>query len=160
MKPPLVVRVQTSMNRSIRLVAALLLGISAATAAVPSPSKLLPKDTLFVLAVPDWSKASDSMSGSSGGRLWSDPSMKAFRDNFEKKFSEKIVGSLEKELGIKVSDYTSLARGQMTLAVVQDGWKGGSDVEPGLLLVLDAKDKSDVLKSRLAEVRQIGRAHV
>ncbi len=142
------------MNCSTRLVAALFLLAGAAQAAIPSPAKLLPKDTLFVLSVPDWAKASDSMSGSSGGRLWSDPSMKAFRDNFEKKFSEKVVGTLEKDLGIKMSDYTGLARGQMTLAIVQDGWKGATDTEPGLLMVLDARDKSDVLKERLGEVRR------
>lgn len=142
------------MNRSIRLAACLVLAAATAKAALPTPAKLLPKDTLFVLTVPDWAKASESMSGSGGGRLWSDPAMKAFRDNFEKRFSEKVVGAMEKDLGIKVSDYTGLARGQMTLAVVQDGWKGDPDTEPGLILVLDAKDKADVLKTRLGEVRR------
>ncbi len=142
------------MNRSHCLSAILALVAASASAALPVPSRLLPKDTLAVFTVPDWSKASQSMSASGSGRLWADPAMKAFRDNFEKKFSEKVVGTLEKDLGIKVSDYAALAQGQMTLAVVQDGWKGDPDTEPGLVIVLDAKDKSDELKARLAEVRR------
>jgi hypothetical protein len=142
------------MNRSYCLPVFLALMAGAVSAALPVPARLLPKDTLAVFTIPDWGKASDGMSASGTGRLWADPAMKAFRDNFEKKFTEKVLGTIEKDLGIKASDYTSLARGQMTLAVVQDGWKGDPDTEPGLVMVLDTKDKAGDLKTRLEGVRR------
>jgi hypothetical protein len=141
------------MNRSLRLCSVLAALSLAVNAAVPPVAKLLPKDTLAVFTVPDWTQASADMSASPQGRLWADPAMKPFRDQFEKKFSEEVVGSLEKQLGIKVADYIGLMRGQVTLAIIQNDWKGESDT-PGFLLVLDAKDQSDQLKSRLEEVRK------
>lgn len=142
------------MNRSIQSLAALAALTFAIQAAVPPAPKLLPKDTLALMTVPDWAKASSDLGGSPAGKLWGDPAMKAFRDNFEKKFNEQAVGTLEKELGIKVADYADLVRGQLTLAVLQNGWKGEPGTTPGFLLVLDAKDKGDQLKLRLEEVRK------
>lgn len=126
----------------------------ATEAAVPPAPKLLPKDTLALLTVPDWAKASADLGGSPGGKLWSDPAMKAFRDNFDKKLQEKVVGKLEKDLGIKLSDYMELVRGQFSMAVIQNSWKGAEDTLPGFLIVIDTKDKSDQLKKQLEEVRK------
>lgn len=127
---------------------------TSALAAVPPAPQLLPRDTLALATVPDWTKASEQLKQSPGGRLWADAAMRTFRENFEKKFEEKVVGSIEKDLGIKASDYLALVRGQFTVAVTRDQWKGGDDEEPGLLLVIDTRDQSDQLKTRLAEVRK------
>lgn len=142
------------MNRSLGflpLAASLFLG---AHAAVPPAPKLLPKDTLLMVTVPDWTKASSEMSSGPAGQLWADPSMKAFRDKFEKGFKEEVLGQLEKELGIKAAEYAPLMRGQVSIAVIQNTWKPDSDALPGYLLVIDAKDKSDLLKQKLEEVRR------
>lgn len=125
-----------------------------ALAAVPPAPQLLPRDTLALATVPDWARASDQLRQSPGGRLWADPSLRAFRENFEKKFAEKVLGAVEKDLGIRMADYLGLVRGQLTLAVTTDQWKGGEDEEPGLLVVIDARDQAEQLKARLAEVRK------
>ena len=146
--------VLTAMNRSFLRLAAMAALSLAVQAAVPPVPKLLPKDTLAVLTVPDWAKASADLGASPGGKLWSDPAMKPFRDNFEKKFQTEVMGKLEKELGIKVEDYLNLVRGQLSLAVIQGSWKGADGTEPGFLVVIDAKEKSDQLKKQLEEVRK------
>jgi len=125
------------------------------SAAIPPAAKLLPKDTLAVLTVPDWSGSSTQTAGSSFGKLWSDSAMKPFRDHFEAQFNEKILGKMEKDLGIKTADYLPLLQGQLTFAVVADGWDGSDPKkEPHLVMILDAKDKAPELKKRLEEVRK------
>jgi hypothetical protein len=123
-------------------------------AAVPPAEKLLPADTLAFLTVPDWSKLQVSFSNSSLGQLWAEPSMKAFKEKFLEKFNNDTLKPIEKELGLNFSNYTSLARGQFTIAVTQNGWDGRSDQQPGILWIVDTKDKSAQLKTNLTELRK------
>ena len=128
---------------------------ASALAVVPPVAKLLPKDTLAVVTVPDWAGTAQQTGASPLGKLWADPSMRPFRENFETQFQERILGKLEKDLGIKAADYASLLQGQLTFAVIADGWDGSDKTrEPHLVLVLDAKDKAPELKKRLEEVRK------
>jgi hypothetical protein len=123
-------------------------------AAVPPAEKLLPADTLGFLTVPDWGRAQTNFSTSALGQLWNDPSMKAFKEKFLERFNNDTVKPLEKELGLKFSDYTSLAQGQLTIAVTQNGWDGRSDKQPGIIWLIDTRDKSSQLKTNLAELRK------
>src|ERR1044071_9734752 len=123
-------------------------------AAVPPAERLLPADTLAFLTVPDWSKTQTNFSKSALGQLWADPSMKAFKEKFLEKFNSDTLKPLEKELGLKFSNFTSVAQGQFTVAVTQNGWDGRSDQPPGLLWIVDAKNKSAELKTNLAELRK------
>jgi hypothetical protein len=61
---------------------------------------------------------------------------------------------LERELGIKFDSYTELLQGQLTFAVTQNGWQGEDDQSPGLLLLVDSKEKSSQLKKNLADLRK------
>jgi hypothetical protein len=82
--------------------------------------------------------------------MWNDPAMKPFRDKFMAKLTEKYIAPIEKDLGIKAADFMDLPQGQFTLAVTVNGSNGQDDVPPGILLLLDAKGKSDSLKTNLA----------
>src|SRR5436309_1555664 len=104
-----------------------LVALKGFAAAVLPAEKLLPDDTLVFLCAPDCLKLRSSFGSSSQGQLWADPAMKPFKDNFLKKFSADMVGPLEKELGLKFSDYQELAQGQFALAMTQNGWDGKSD---------------------------------
>ncbi len=135
------------------------LGILLATrlafgAPVPPADKLLTSDTLAVFTIPDYTKASGGWQQSSSSRLWNDPSMKAFRDKFTAKLQSDLVAPLEREFGVKFSDYANLAQGQLTIAITQNGWDGKSDQTPGFLFLLDTKDKSDVLKTNLINLKK------
>jgi len=127
-----------------------------ASAAVPPPEKLLPPDTLFVISAPDWSKLQEVYKKSPQSQFWDDPAMRPFREKFQKKWDEEFVKPLERDLGVKLDDYSTLLQGQITLAVTQEGWQGKEkdDGDPALLLLLDTRDKSDVLKKHLAELRK------
>ena len=117
-------------------------------AAIPPAENLLPSDTLFVVTVPDCAAMRSAMHDSPQWMLWGDPAMKPFHDKFMARLNEAFVGPLEKDLGMKVADFADLPQGQFTFAVTQNGWSGTGDPTPGMVLLLDAKDKSDTLKTR------------
>jgi hypothetical protein len=82
--------------------------------------------------------------------FWNDPAMKPFHDKFMAKFNEKFTSQIEKDLGLKVDDFLALPQGQFTLGTTVNGSNGHDDLPPGVVLLLDAKDKSDLLKTNLA----------
>lgn len=125
-----------------------------AFAATPAPEQLLPADTLAVITIPDFQKASTNFLAGPYGQLWNDPEMKPFREKFVARFKEEMIAPLEKELGVKVEDYTVLAQGQITVAVIQNGWDGKGEQTPAWLLLVDSRDKSEDLKKQLAAVKQ------
>lgn len=145
-------------NRHPRLLAlaACVLGALTGIGAVPPAEKLLPPETLAVISAPDWSKLREVYKHSPQSQFWDDPAMKPFREKFQAKWTEDFVKPLERDLGVKLDDYGSLLQGQLTLAVTQEGWQGKEkdDGEPGLLLLLDARDKAEVLRKNLAELRK------
>src|SRR5712672_3592446 len=94
-------------------------GAYAAAAAVPSPEKLLSDDTLLVVTAPDFSKLRETFKSSPQSQLWNDPAMKAFREHFMEKWNEEFVKPLERELDVRLDDYTSLPQGQVTFALTQ-----------------------------------------
>ncbi|HEY3931465.1 MAG TPA: hypothetical protein VGM58_03755 [Verrucomicrobiae bacterium] len=123
-------------------------------AAIPPAENLLPSDTLLVITAPDCAALRSAIHQSPQWLLWNDPAMKPFHDNFIAKWNEKFVAPLERDLGVKLSDFTDLPQGQFTFAVTQDGWNGNNDKMPGILLLLDTKDKSDLLKTNLVTLRK------
>ncbi|MDB6122686.1 MAG: hypothetical protein JWQ71_1679 [Pedosphaera sp.] len=126
-----------------------------ATAAILPAEKVLPDDTLFMFTIPDFMKAKDIYSNSPQGQLWSDPSLKAFKDKFLGKLKSEYLTPMERDLGIHFEDYTGLLKGQFTFAVTQNGWDGKDKTqEPALLLLIDTKDKSSQLKTNLADLKK------
>jgi hypothetical protein len=127
-----------------------------AFAVIPPAEKILPPDTLFVMTAPDWARLREASDKSPQSRFWNDPAMKPFRDKFMAKWTEEFVQPLERDLGVKFDDYSTLLQGQVTLAVTQEGWEGKEkdDGKPAVLLLLDAKDKSSLLKTNLLTLRK------
>jgi hypothetical protein len=121
-------------------------------AAVPGPEQLLPDDTLLMVTAPDIGKLKEAWLHSSQGRFWQDESMKPFREKFFSKWDEELVQPLERELEAHFDDYGSLPRGQVTFALTLNAASGQSPL--GTLLLLDTKDKSALLKTKLSELRQ------
>lgn len=138
------------------LFALVLASVASALAAVPPPEKLLPADTLFTLCVPDAAKLRGVFEKSAWNKFWNDPVMRPFREKFMAKWNAELITPLERDLGVKLADYTSLPQGQVTLALTQNGWTGqpGNNAEPGLLLLLDAGTNAAQLKTNLAALRR------
>jgi hypothetical protein len=122
-----------------------------AHAVIPSVERLLPDDTLIMVTAPDFTKLRDAYYAAPQSQLWSDPSMKAFRDHFTTKLNDEIVKPLERELGVRLENYASLPQGQLTVAMVKNSAKPTS---PGFLLLLDTKSQSGQLKTNLAELKR------
>ena len=136
--------------KSLCLAAALVLaGFTSARAAVAPAENLLPADTLAFITVPDCNAFRASSKTSPPLMFWNDAAMKPFRDKFMAKLNETLFAPLEKDLGVKEADFAALPQGQFTIGVTVNGSTGHDDIPPGLVLLLDAKDKSDTLKATL-----------
>lgn len=126
---------------------------SALNAAIPPAAKLLPPDTLAVLAVPDFAQYRTAVAMGSG-QLWSDPALRPFLEKLQAKFREEVLDKLEREAGIKLAEFAELLQGQLTLAITRNGWQGSTNPLPALVIVLDTRDKEEQLKARLGELRK------
>ncbi|HTI70224.1 MAG TPA: hypothetical protein VMF06_09665 [Candidatus Limnocylindria bacterium] len=125
-------------------------------AAVPPVEQCLPADTLFVASIPDASQGAVVWQQSNWGRLWVDPAMLAFRTNFEAKLVAAYDEHVGKETGIALADLRTLANGQLTLAMIADGWSGktGDERAPAFVLILDSGTQGEALKAKLAEAKK------
>ena len=131
-----------------------LLAVFSISAAIPPAESLLPADTLLMFTVPDCSVVRAAAQKSPQWLLWNDPAMKPFRLDFTAKWNARFLAPLEQDMGIKVGDYLPLLQGQLTVAVTQNGWNSSGSATPALLLLLDARDKSDLLATNLAALKQ------
>jgi hypothetical protein len=149
-----------ALNRFVNQLAALSLLVLmaapcvAATNSAPAAEQLLPDDTLLMFTIPDCGKAREVWGKLPMAQLWSDPVMKPARDKFTARMQEELLTPLERDLGIKVNDYLSLARGQLTMALTLNGWDGGENGRPGALLIVDTRDKQPQLDKFLADFRK------
>jgi hypothetical protein len=142
------------MKRCLVLFSALLAaGLTTASAAVPPPEQLLPGDTLLVATIPDADKARAAWNTTPGAMLWAAPEMKAFRDKFMGRLNSDVIAPIEKELGVKFADYTSLARGQVTFALFYTG-EAAPGKDPDGVILIDTKDKSADAARLLADLKK------
>lgn len=127
---------------------------AALRAAIPPAENLLPSDTLFLLTIPDCAALRTAAHQSPQWLFWSDPAMKPFHDKFTAKFDQTLIAPLEQSLGLKFADFADLPQGQLTFAVTRNGWTGGGDPLPGVLILLDTREKSGLLKTNLDALRK------
>jgi hypothetical protein len=139
-----------------RLLLLLILGgfCPGAFPAVLPPEKLLPKDTVLLVTVPDSLTAWGILTNSPYGRLWQDAAVKAFKDKFIDKFGSDVITPLERSLGIQLSAYTGLAQGQATFALLPIAQPDKPEDHFARLFLLDTKDRAAQLRTNLADIRQ------
>jgi hypothetical protein len=70
-----------------------------------------------MFTTPDIDKTIQLSKQSPQGKFWSDPSIQAAKEKFISKWKAEVVEPLEKELGLKFSDYSGIASGQVTIAI-------------------------------------------
>ena len=147
---------QVLMKRFLNIAVVAGLAWVAVSAAIPLPQDLLPNDTIGFATVPDVAKIRTASGRIPIAQLWNDESMRPFREKFIEKFKTTVIADLEKDLGVKLSDYTSLPQGQLTAAVVANGFyePGGDPTNLAWVVILDAKDKADDLQKRLSELKK------
>jgi hypothetical protein len=139
-----------------------LTGTTLLRAAIAPAESLLPADTLAFFTVPDTAVLRATAKTSPQMLFWNDPAMKPFHDKFMVTFNERLLTPLTKDLGLKVDDFLALPQGQLTFGVTVNGSTGQDDIPPGIILLLDTRDKSGLLQTNLATLtkkwREAGRA--
>src|SRR5207237_3939295 len=60
----------------------------------------------------------------------------------------------EREFGLNSSDFADLAQGQLTFALTLNAGNDKANQTPGVILLLDAKDKSESLKTNLTNLKK------
>ena len=114
-------------------------------AATPPAEKLLPADTLVMTTIPDWERTAASLKDFPLAQLWRDPAMKPFADHFEKKLGA-IFAAEDKSFDAEWAEFKPLIGGQITLALIQNGWLGQPGSSPDLVVLIDVKDKANQLR--------------
>jgi hypothetical protein len=139
-----------------RLILLLVLGgfCLGARAAILPPEKLLPKDTVLLVTVPDSVTAWGILTNTPYGRLWQDAAVKPFKDKFIDKFTTNIITPLQRSLGVQLSAYTGLAQGQATFALVPVAQPDKPDEHFAKIFLLDTKGRAAQLRTNLADIRQ------
>lgn len=140
-------------KKTIGLVLGLTTIASAQGATLP-PEKLLPSDTLFVATCPSLTELKRQGEMGIFTKLVKDPAMQPFVEKFKRKFTSDVLEPLEKELGVKISDYAAIIEGQITAAMVKNSASFQNQKEPDLLLILDSGSNSDQLKAELSKFRE------
>jgi hypothetical protein len=138
---------------SLSLTAALAVAAFTGQAATPPAQDLLPSDTLVMATLPDWDAFQEKNGKSAASGLIGDPAMRPFIEKFSSAWQKNVVAPIERELGVNLDDYAELIHGQITFAVVQNGWDGGEDREPAALFILDSKNSSKQLAKALGELK-------
>lgn len=141
------------MKRS-RVFALLLVVPLAGSAAVPPADELLPHDTLAFVTTPDATRLRGAAGELPLARLWADDVLRPVRDGFWRRLDEQLRQPLEEELGVKFAKLAGLARGQVTLALTQNGWSGKPGEAPGVLLLVDTRDQAELAAKALAAFQQ------
>jgi hypothetical protein len=142
------------MRKSFALLAALFGLACISEASVMPAEKLLPDDTLVMFTLPDFNQVRAIFHDSPQGRFWSDPAMKDFKDKFIGKLTTDYISPMEHDLGVHFEDYTNLAQGQFTVAMIQNGWEDTEGQRAAFLLLMDAKDQSSQLRDNLADLKK------
>ena len=125
-----------------------------ALAAVLPPEKLLPKDTVLLVTVPDSRTAWSLLTNSPYGRLWQDPAIKPFKDKFMDKFTSDVLTPLQRSLGIPWAACRGLAQGQATFALLPITQPDKPENRLAKIFLLDTKDRAAQLRTNLADFRQ------
>jgi hypothetical protein len=119
-------------------------------AAIAPAENLLPADTLAFFTIPDTAALRASCKNAPQIQFWNDAAMRPFHDKFMAKLTEKFIAPLEADLGLKVADFLALPQGQFTVGLTVNGSNGHDATPPGIVLLLDARDKSSELQTNLA----------
>lgn len=111
--------------------------------------RLLPPETLAVIRVANSDDAVVASKRNATGRLWADPSMARFRDQFLTHFREEMLLPLEREVGINLTNLASLFQGEVSLAFLPDG-----ENKPCFVLLADCGTNTALLATNLALLQQ------
>jgi len=118
------------------------------------PEKILPENCVVALTAPDFARFQESMRATPWWQAWNDPAAAPMRTNFWNEARAAGGEALERHLPGPWSRLVELPTGQVTLALVHNGWLTNSALPPGFLIICDVGARSNLLSSYLQSLRQ------
>ncbi|UCF17700.1 MAG: DUF3352 domain-containing protein, partial [Phycisphaerales bacterium] len=119
-------------------------------ASLPKTATLLPPDTVFVVNVENFSRLKAQFEKTDVYKLYKDPSMAAFIDDFKKNWREKIKEK-NGELAQIVSDAATFPEGRAAVALVLDD-KIMNTKQPPVLLIAEWGSKVSQIKDMVNKI--------
>ena len=123
-------------------------GIHAAE--LPRTAKLVPPGTVLLVNVEDFSRLQSMFEKTSLFKLYKDPAMKAFVDDFKSNWQEKIKES-DNELAAIVKDAATLPQGRAAIALVLDE-KTMDTNDPPVVLITEWGEKTGQIKEMVDKI--------
>ena len=140
--------IRTRSRRSVWLLATFALMTYALTSAqakvLPKTAGLLPPETVLLVDVENFSRLNTQFEKTSPYKLYKDPAMAAFIDNFKSKWREK-VGKPDNEVVKTVVDDKVLPQGRLALALVLNK-QALKAKEPTAFFIIQWGEKIDRIK--------------
>jgi len=142
---------RTPKRAAFRLVLAGWLGlaglslVAAQGRAATPPENVLPDSTIAVLKVNNAVALRESFKQSQWGQLWSDPAMKAWRDDFTERLNDEGK-SLKKQIGATYQELLDLPQGAATIGVIR---RDDPNLPFALVLTADAGKNASLMNEVL-----------
>ncbi len=119
-------------------------------AELPRTAKLVPPETVLLVNVEDFSRLKTMFEKTSLFKLYKDPAMKAFVEDFKSNWQEKIRES-DNELAAIVKDAATLPQGRAAIALVLDAKTIDANELP-VVLIAEWGDKTDQIKEMVDDI--------
>jgi len=119
-------------------------------AELPKTAKLVPPETVLLVNVEDFGRLKTMFEKTGLFKLYKDPAMKAFVEDFKTKWQEKVRES-DNELAGIVKDAAMLPQGRASIAVVLDA-KTVDAKEPPVVLITEWGDKTGQIKEMVDKI--------
>lgn len=119
-------------------------------AELPRTARLVPPGTVLLVEVENFSQLQTMFEKTSLFKLYKDPAMKAFVEDFKAKWQEKVRDS-DNELAGIVKDAATLPQGRAAVALVLDE-KALDAKEPPVVIIAEWGDKTAQIKEMLEQI--------
>lgn len=142
----------TPMRAAIRLALAGWLGlaglslVAAQGRAATPPENVLPDATIAVLKINNAVALREAFARSQWGQLWSDPAMKAWRDDFTERLNDEGK-SLKKQIGVTYQELLDLPQGPSAVAAIR---RDDPKLPFAIVLTADAGKNTSTMNDVLA----------
>jgi Protein of unknown function (DUF3352) len=110
--------------------------------------KLLPKDTLLFVTIPDVEAMKEQWDKSLSGAMFQDPDLKPFLADVQKKIDE-LSGKLMDEIGVTIPDLLNIPSGEITFALMERPARKLS-----VVLMVDYGDSKETVEKLLKQMHE------
>ena len=128
----------------------LCLSVPAGAETLAPTAKLIPPETVLLVDIGDFSKLRTQFEKTSFYRLYKDPAMAAFVDNFKTKWAEQNE-KIEDEMARIIADVDSLPEGRLAVAMVLDERTVEAN-EPPFVLIAQWGKSIDKIKEAMNKI--------